>query len=64
MSCTRVVTRRIFLHLAQRSNHARGPHLDLRSIDLGRGDRQVVPGGRPDAQWHIIVPRQEADIVF
>ncbi|MFK7602076.1 type IV toxin-antitoxin system AbiEi family antitoxin domain-containing protein [Deinococcus sp. SM5_A1] len=64
LACPRVVTRRIFLHLAQRSNHAWWPHLDLSDIDLGRGDRQVVPGGQLDSQWHITVPRQESDLAF
>lgn len=64
LACARVVTRRIFLHLAQRSNHAWWPHLDLSDIDLGRGDRQVVPGGQLDSRWHITVPRQETDLAF
>lgn len=64
LACTRVVTRRIFLHLAQRSNHAWWPHLDLRGIDPGQGDRQVMPGGQLDSQWHITVPRQEPDVAF
>lgn len=64
LACTRVVTRRVFLHLAQASNHAWLPHVDLTDVDLGKGDRQVVPGGRLDPVWRITVPRAEADHAF
>lgn len=63
-ACTRVVTRRIFLHLSQASNHAWLGHLDLGGVDLGRGDRQVVPQGQLDPVWRITVPRGEADHGF
>lgn len=64
LTCTRVVTRRIFLHLAQASNHAWLTHVDLTGVDLGRGDRQVVPQGRLDPVWRITVPRNEANHGF
>lgn len=64
LACTRVVTRRVFLHLAQASNHAWLAHVDLTGVDLGKGDRQVVPGGRLDPVWRITVPRNEADHAF
>lgn len=54
-----VVTRRVFLHLAHESAHAWVDHLDLSGVDLGRGDRQVVPQGRLDPVWRITVPRRE-----
>lgn len=53
-----VVTRRVFLHLAHESAHAWVNHLDLSGVDLGRGDRQVVPQGRLDPVWRITVPRR------
>lgn len=64
LACTRVVTRRVFLHLAQTSAHVWLAHVDLEGVDLGRGDRQVVPGGRLDPVWRITVPRGEVDHGF
>lgn len=66
LACTRVVTRRVFLHLAHASDHACLEHLDLSGVDLGTGDRQVVPQGRLDPVWRITVPRlgQEAEHGF
>ncbi|MFC5849251.1 type IV toxin-antitoxin system AbiEi family antitoxin domain-containing protein [Deinococcus petrolearius] len=66
LACTRVVTRRVFLHLAHASDHAWLEHLDLSGVDLGTGDRQVVPQGRLDPLWRITVPRlgQEAEHGF
>lgn len=58
--CTRVVAKRLFLHLASGSGHAWVGHLDLARIDLGTGDRQVVVGGALDPTWRVTVPRREA----
>ncbi len=62
--CTRVVAKRLFLHLASQSGHAWLKPLDLSRIDLGTGDRQVVVGGWLDPSWRVTVPRQEAHSGF
>lgn len=64
LGCARVVTRRIFLHLAQASDHAWLSHVDLTGVNLGKGDRQVVPHGVLDPVWRITVPRREAEHDF
>lgn len=64
LACTRIVTRRLFLHLAQSSGQAWLKHVNLDGLDLGSGDRQVVPGGRLDPVWHVTVPREEAEHGF
>lgn len=58
--CTRMVAKRLFLHLASESGHAWLGHLDLTRIVLGTGDRQVVVGGGLDPTWRVTVPRREA----
>jgi len=54
--CDSVKAKRLFLALADRHNHAWVSHLDLRTVDLGRGKRALVPGGKLNAKYQITLP--------
>ena len=56
--CRSIKVKRLFLHLAQRCNHAWVKKLDLKRIKLGSGNRVIVPGGRFDPQYRITVERE------
>jgi len=54
--CTSIKAKRLFLALADRNNHAWLAHVDLKSVDLGRGKRVLVRGGRLNAKYQITLP--------
>jgi hypothetical protein len=62
--CRSYKVRRVFLFLARQSGHAWFSKLDPSKIDLGKGKREVVKGGRYDAEYLITVPRtpEESDV--
>jgi hypothetical protein len=51
-----IKVKRLFLWFAERHHHAWFSPLDASRVDLGRGKRQLVPGGRYDAKYQITVP--------
>jgi hypothetical protein len=54
--CASVKVKRLFLHLAERHNHAWFKALDMSKVSLGSGKRVLVAGGRLDAKYLITVP--------
>lgn len=56
VACHSVKVKRLFLWFAERHEHAWLKRLDRRGVDLGRGKRMLVRGGRLDAKFHITVP--------
>jgi hypothetical protein len=54
--CTSVRAKRLFLFFADRHDHGWAKRIDRDAIDLGRGKRQLVAGGRLDATYQITVP--------
>jgi hypothetical protein len=54
--CSSVKVKRLFLHLAERHNHAWVKSLDITKVSLGSGKRVLVAGGRLDAKYLITVP--------
>jgi hypothetical protein len=59
--CTSVKTKRLFMHAAERANHAWLKHLDLSKVDFGSGRRTIHAGGRLDKKYDLVVadPVQE-----
>lgn len=55
-ACRSVKVKRLFLALAERHDHAWLPHLDLRGVDLGKGKRMLVRGGRLHPKYLITLP--------
>jgi hypothetical protein len=54
--CKSVKVKRLFLWFAERHNHAWLEKLDRASIDLGKGKRMLVRGGKLDTKYNITVP--------
>jgi hypothetical protein len=54
--CDSVKAKRLFLALADRHKHAWISHLDLHAVDLGRGKRVLVRGGKLNAKYQITLP--------
>ena len=54
--CQSVKVKRLFVYFASRHQHAWLKRIDIRMIDLGKGKRMLVKGGRLDAATQITVP--------
>ncbi|WP_213228507.1 type IV toxin-antitoxin system AbiEi family antitoxin domain-containing protein [Caballeronia sp. NK8] len=54
--CHSIKAKRLFLALAERHRHAWLPHVPLDGVDLGRGKRALVPGGRLHPIYQITLP--------
>lgn len=54
--CRSVKVKRLFFFFADRHHHAWLRYLDRSAIDLGKGKRALVPGGRLDPVYLITVP--------
>jgi|SRR5690554_8170805 len=57
-SCTSVKVKRLFLYLAEKSEHVWFKHLDLNQIDLGKGKRSLVKNGAYIKKYKITVPQE------
>lgn len=55
-ACRSVKVKRLFLVFADRHRHSWFKHLDLNAIDLGKGDRSLVKGGKLHPAYRITVP--------
>jgi hypothetical protein len=56
-SCASIKVKRLFLYMAQTANLPFVAKLNLKKVNLGKGDRTIVKGGRLDPQYRITVPR-------
>ena len=54
--CRNVKVKRLFLFLADRHPHAWLKHIQRDQIDLGKGKRMLVKGGKLNSTYHITVP--------
>jgi hypothetical protein len=54
--CRSVKVKRLFLWYADRHVHSWRKHLDISSVDLGHGKRQLVPKGHFDSHYQITLP--------
>ncbi|WP_240502193.1 type IV toxin-antitoxin system AbiEi family antitoxin [Sphingomonas panacis] len=59
--CASIKARRLFLYLAERADLPVMRHLDLDRIDLGVGDRSLVPNGRYVAKYRLLLPKELVD---
>jgi hypothetical protein len=55
-ACRSVKVKRLFLWFAERHQHAWLKNLDSNRIDLGKGKRMLVRGGKLDPKFKITVP--------
>ncbi|HAZ07371.1 MAG TPA: hypothetical protein DCZ01_02360 [Elusimicrobia bacterium] len=60
-ACRSVKAKRLFLFLAEEADHAWVKELTVSKVDLGKGKRSIVKGGRLDSKYQITVePNPEA----
>jgi Transcriptional regulator, AbiEi antitoxin, Type IV TA system/Transcriptional regulator, AbiEi antitoxin N-terminal domain len=55
-----IKVKRLFFVFAERHNHAWLKHLDMQKIDLGKGKRMLVKGGKLHSKYHITLPEEFA----
>ncbi len=55
-SCKKIKVRRLFFVFADRHDHAWNKRLDPQDIDLGKGDRALIKGGKIHPRYRIMVP--------
>jgi len=58
---TSVKVKRLFLFFADRHQHSWLKHIQRDKIDLGKGKRMIVKGGKLDPQYNITVPKEMFD---
>lgn len=58
VDCKSIKTKRLFLWFARRHNHAWLKNLDTENVDIGKGKRMIVPGGKLDPKYLITVPEE------
>lgn len=56
IDCKSVKVKRLFFWFAERHNHAWLQKIDRSAIDLGKGKRMLVRGGKLDPKYNITVP--------
>lgn len=54
--CRSIKAKRLFLALAERHRHSWLVHVPLVGVELGRGKRALVPGGRLHPTYQITLP--------
>ena len=47
--------------MASKAQHQWLAFIDLKKIDLGKGDRSITKGGVYNAQFHISLPKELAN---
>lgn len=57
-SCQQFKTKRLFLYMAEKSEHAWFKHIDLTRIDIGKGKRRTVENGVYIPKYKITVPKE------
>lgn len=56
--CSSVKVKRLFLYLAEKSEHTWFKHLNLEQIDLGKGNRSIIKNGIFIKKYKITVPAE------
>ncbi len=57
-NCQSVKVKRLFLYMADKADHNWFKHLDLKTVDLGKGKRSVVKNGVFIDKYGITVPKE------
>jgi hypothetical protein len=60
-NCNSVKVKRLFLYLAEKSNHGWLKYLNIENIDLGSGKRSFAQQGVYNAKYQITVPKEIED---
>lgn len=55
-NCTSIKVKRLFLYFAEQSGHSWFKKLNVSKIDLGSGKRAIVPKGKLNLKYQILIP--------
>jgi len=58
MACTSIKVKRLFLYMAEKTNHTWLEYIDTSSVNLGSGKRSLVKEGFYDAKYQITLPKE------
>lgn len=58
--CSSVKVKRLFLFMADKAQLPAMKHLNLKKIDLGKGDRSIVKHGKYDSKYKLVLPEELA----
>lgn len=56
LGCCSVKVKRLFFWFAERHKHSWLKELDRKAVDLGKGKRMIVRGGKLDTKFNITIP--------
>ncbi len=59
-TCGSIKVKRLFMYLAEKSNHQWVRKINCSKINLGKGKRLIVPKGKLDPKYQITVPRNSS----
>lgn len=62
ISCNSIKVKRLFLFMAEKTNHQWFQFLKLERVDLGSGDRMIVESGIYESKYQIIIPKELAEL--
>ncbi len=60
--CRSVKVKRLFLYMAKKANHQWFQFLDLSSVNLGEGDRNIISNGAYDSEFRITISKELAQL--
>ena len=60
--CNSIKVKRLFLYMADKHGHPWLPQVELSRVDLGKGKRHMVKGGKLDKKYNITVPRDHEEV--
>jgi tRNA-binding EMAP/Myf-like protein len=56
-NCKSIKAKRVFMFIAEKSNHPWAEKIDLSDVNFGQGKRQIIQNGVLDKKYLITVPR-------
>ena len=59
--CRSIKVKRLFMYLAEKTEHPWLAQLDLSRVDFGKGKRLIIRNGRYDTKYRITVPRDHEE---
>jgi len=60
--CSSIKVKRLFLYMADKTNHQWFKGLNIDDVDLGKGDRSIVKNGVYNSTYRITVPSEVAQL--
>ena len=57
VQCRSIKVKRLFMYMAEKCNHPWVSKIDLAKVNLGKGKRRLIKGGKFDPKYQITVPR-------